>query len=41
MIESGEVKCLDRETVNAMLHEIQVYEDHKIKLTYNFSEEDL
>jgi DNA invertase Pin-like site-specific DNA recombinase len=41
LIESGEVKCLDRETVTAMLHEIQVYEGHKIKLTYNFSEKDL
>lgn len=38
LIEEGEVKWLDRDMVAAMLHEVKVYEDHKIKVIYNFSE---
>ncbi len=30
---------LDRDIVVEMIHEILVYEDHRIKITYNFSDE--
>lgn len=33
------VEKLDRDMVVEMIHEIQVYEDHRIKITYNFSDE--
>ncbi|MCC8029601.1 MAG: recombinase family protein [Lachnospiraceae bacterium] len=33
------VEKLDRDMVVEMIHEIRVYEDHRIKITYNFSDE--
>ena len=33
----GAVAELDRDIVLEMIHEITVYEDRKIKITYNFS----
>lgn len=39
LVEMGEIKCLDRNIVTAMLHEIRVYENHKIKVIYNFSDD--
>lgn len=41
LIEKGEIECLDREIVTAMLYEIRMYEDNKIKIVYNFSEDAL
>lgn len=41
LAESGEVQSLDRKIVTAMLHEIRVYENHKIKVVYNFPKEAL
>ena len=34
-----EVEKLDRAAAAEMLHEIKVYENHTIKITYNFSGE--
>lgn len=39
LLEYGTVDNLDRDIVVEMIHEIQVYEDHRIKITYNFSDE--
>lgn len=39
LLEFREVECLDREIIVEMLHEIRVYEDHRIKIVYNFSDE--
>ena len=30
---------LDRDIIVEMIHEIKIYEDHKIVITYNFSDE--
>ena len=39
LLELGDVECLDREIVVEMLHEIRVYEDRRIVIVYNFSDE--
>lgn len=39
LLEYREVEKLDRAVVVEMLHEIKVYENHKVKITYNFSGE--
>lgn len=39
LLKCREVEQLDRETVTAMLHEIRIYEDHKITVVYRFSDE--
>lgn len=39
LFAGGEAAGLDRAAVVEMLHEIKVYEDHKIKIIYNFSDE--
>lgn len=40
LLNTGEIECLDRDIVTIMLHEIKVYEDGKIKITYNFAPKD-
>lgn len=37
LLEIGTVEKLDRDIVVEMVHEIVVYDNHKIKITYNFS----
>ena len=39
LLEHREVEKLDRAVVVEMLHEIKVYENHRVKITYNFSGE--
>lgn len=39
LLECREVEQLDREIVTSMLHEIRIYEDHKIKVVYRFSDQ--
>lgn len=39
LITYRKIEQLDREIVTAMLHEIRVYEDHKIKICYRFSDD--
>ncbi|MBR1929968.1 MAG: recombinase family protein [Lachnospiraceae bacterium] len=39
LLKLGEVEYLDREIVVEMLHEIRVYENHRIVIVYNFSDE--
>ena len=39
LFEFRRVEKLDRDIVVEMLHEIKVYENHKIEITYNFSNE--
>lgn len=39
LLELGTVDNLDRDVVVEMIHEIRVYEDYKIKIIYNFSDE--
>ena len=39
LFELRSVDALDRDIVVEMLHEIKVYENHKIEITYNFSDE--
>ena len=39
LLETKEAGCLDRNTVMVMLQEIKVYEEHKIKIIYNFAPE--
>lgn len=39
LLEVREIDKLDRDTVVEMVHEIKVYENRKIKITYNFSDE--
>ena len=39
LLELRTIEKLDREIVVEMIHEITVYENHKIKITYNFSGE--
>lgn len=39
LLQYGEMEKLDRAVAVEMLHEIKVYESHKIKITYNFSGE--
>jgi len=39
LITHHEIEQLDREIVTAMLHEIKVYEDHRIKVLYRFSDD--
>ena len=39
LLELGRVAELDREIVVEMLQEIKVFEDHKIEITYRFSDE--
>lgn len=40
LFQTGKIECLNREIVAIMLHEIKVYEDHKIKIEYNFAPKD-
>lgn len=39
LLQCREAEKLDRAAAVEMLHEIKVYENHKIKITYNFSGE--
>lgn len=39
LLELGYVEDLDRDIVVEMIHEVKVYESHKIKITYNFTNE--
>ena len=39
LLELRAIEKLDRDIVVEMIHEIKVYENHKIKITYNFSNE--
>ena len=39
LLQSGELYQLDRETVVEMISMIYIYEDNKIKIVYNFSDE--
>ncbi|GFI62495.1 hypothetical protein IMSAG049_01679 [Clostridiales bacterium] len=39
LLELRDIERLDRNIVVEMIQEIKVYEDHKIKITYNFSNE--
>lgn len=39
LLELRSVEKLDRDIVMEMIHEIKVYENHKIKIIYNFSSE--
>lgn len=39
LLEVREIEMLDRDIVVEMIHEIKVYENHKIKITYNFTNE--
>ena len=39
LFEFRSIEKLDRDIVVEMLHEIKVYENHKIEITYNFSDE--
>ena len=39
LLELRAIEKLDRDIVIEMIHEIKVYENHKIKITYNFSNE--
>ncbi len=39
LVELRSIEKLDRDIVVEILHEIKVYEDHKIEITYNFSDE--
>lgn len=39
LLELNAVEKLDRDIVVEMIHEIKVYENHKIKITYTFSNE--
>lgn len=39
LLEFRSVEKLDRDIVVEMVHEIKIYENHKIKITYNFSNE--
>ena len=36
LLEQKEVEALDREIVAEMIDEIKIYENHRIKITYNF-----
>lgn len=36
LLEQKEVEALDREIVTEMIDEIKIYENHRIKITYNF-----
>lgn len=39
LLEIKDIEYLDRTIVVEMIHEIKIYENHKIKIVYNFSEE--
>lgn len=39
LLELKNIEELDRTVVVEMIHEIQIYEDNRIKITYNFSDE--
>ncbi len=39
LLEFREMETLERDMVVEMIHEIKVYEDHTIKISYNFSDE--
>lgn len=39
LLEAGEIEKLDRDIVVEMVHEIKVFENHRIKITYNFTDE--
>lgn len=39
LLELRDIQELDRQIVVEMIHEIKVYENHKIVITYNFSDE--
>lgn len=39
LVELRTIESLDRDIVVEMIHEIKVYENRKIKITYNFSDE--
>lgn len=39
LLELRSIESLDRDIIVEMIHEIKVYENHKIKITYNFSNE--
>lgn len=39
LLDLKDIKSLDRDIVVEMIHHISVYEDKKIKISYNFSNE--
>ena len=39
LLEFKEIEVLDRDIIAEMIHEIKIYENHKIVITYNFSNE--
>lgn len=39
LLELRCVEALDRDIVVEMIHEVKIFENHKIKITYNFSDE--
>lgn len=39
LLEVRDIDKLDRDIVVEMIHEIKVYEEHRIKITYNFTDE--
>ncbi len=39
LLELGSIERLDRDIVTEMVHEIKIYENHTIKIIYNFSDE--
>ncbi len=39
LLELGSIERLDRNIVTEMVHEIKIYENHTIKIIYNFSDE--
>ncbi|MCI8668033.1 MAG: recombinase family protein [Lachnospiraceae bacterium] len=39
LLDLGSIEQLDRDIVMEMVHEIKIFEDHKIKIVYNFSDE--
>lgn len=40
LMDTGKIEALDRDIVAIMLHEIKVYENKRIKITYNFAPKD-
>lgn len=37
LLDKRKTECLDRDTIMLMLHEIKIYEERRIKITYNFA----
>ena len=39
LLELGRIEALDRDIIVEMIHEIKVFEDRRIRIIYNFSDE--